>query len=74
MERRGETLDEGLARLTATVTSAEPDSTLEGLISEVVTRLGHDSAQDDIAVLAVRWEPLRHPGPQTETSAVASES
>lgn len=54
VERRGESLDVGLSRLLATVGSAaslEPADFLDA----VLDRLARDAADDDVAVLAVRF-------------------
>jgi serine phosphatase RsbU (regulator of sigma subunit) len=53
VERRGESLDDGLARLVGVATRPEP--TLEALVSTVLAQLTEDGSEDDIAVLAFRW-------------------
>ncbi len=57
VERRRESLDEGLQRLERAMAQAPED--LEGLCDEIIDRLlGAEGAPDDAAVLAVRREPL----------------
>ena len=53
IERRGENLDIGLARLAA----AADDGTLslENLITKVSSDLAYDASEDDIAMLGLRW-------------------
>ena len=53
VERRGESIDDGLARLVGVATRPEP--TLEALVSTVLAQLTEDGSEDDIAVLAFRW-------------------
>jgi serine phosphatase RsbU (regulator of sigma subunit) len=53
VERRGETLDAGLARLQR-VAMSEP-LTLEGLVAKLVRELPPDGHNDDTAILAIRW-------------------
>jgi anti-sigma regulatory factor (Ser/Thr protein kinase) len=57
VERRRESLDEGLQRLKGAMAQAPED--LDGLCDEIIHRLlGAEGAPDDAAVLAVRREPL----------------
>jgi serine phosphatase RsbU (regulator of sigma subunit) len=53
IERRGENLDIGLARLAA----AADDGTLslEDLLTKVSSDLAYDASEDDIAMLGLRW-------------------
>jgi serine phosphatase RsbU (regulator of sigma subunit) len=53
IERRGENLDIGLARLAA----AADDGTLslENLLTKVLSDLAYDASEDDIAMLGLRW-------------------
>ena len=53
IERRGENLDVGLARLAA----AADDGTLplENLITKVSSELAYDASDDDVAMLGLRW-------------------
>ena len=51
IERRGESIDAGLARLASAVTGDEPDAVLRRVMSELV---GSHRPGDDIAVLALR--------------------
>ncbi len=53
MERRGETLDAGLQRLQ--VAAARNCSSLEDLLSSIVTELTGDSPTDDIALIGLKW-------------------
>jgi serine phosphatase RsbU (regulator of sigma subunit) len=55
IERRGEIVDAGLERLLAAATLAEP--TLEEWLTRVLSRLATAENNDDIAVLALRWQP-----------------
>jgi anti-sigma regulatory factor (Ser/Thr protein kinase) len=58
VERRGESLDEGLERLRQVV--AEGPSDLEDLCTQILTELiGDRPAADDVALLAVRVRPSR---------------
>ena len=54
VERRGETLDIGLARLQAAA-SAETTA-LEDLIARLATQVASDAHHDDTAILAIRWD------------------
>ena len=53
VERRGETLDVGMQRLQDVVT--RDNSSLEDLLSSIVTELTGDSPTDDIALIGLRW-------------------
>lgn len=53
VERRGESIDVGLRRLAEAAT--RPVETLDDLISSLIDRLAESGAEDDIAVLALRW-------------------
>lgn len=53
VERRGESLDDGLDRLCATV--AQHDGDLDGLLSRLVEALTPDRSEDDAAILGLRW-------------------
>jgi serine phosphatase RsbU (regulator of sigma subunit) len=53
VERRGESLDLGLERAREAV--AGPDRPLDGLLSDIAGSLGADTADDDTAMLALRW-------------------
>jgi serine phosphatase RsbU (regulator of sigma subunit) len=53
VERRGENLDVGLARLRSTVLAA--DGSLEHVLTEVVDGLSEAGSDDDTAVLGMRW-------------------
>jgi serine phosphatase RsbU (regulator of sigma subunit) len=54
VERRGENIDEGLDRLARVVADAS-ETSVEQLVSHTVDTLRHDDADDDIAILAIRW-------------------
>ncbi len=53
IERRGENLDLGLARLAAAVDDGT--LSLENLLSKVLSDLAYDASEDDIAMLGLRW-------------------
>jgi serine phosphatase RsbU (regulator of sigma subunit) len=53
IERRGESLDAGLARLQAAAQAAS--TSLEDLLSAVVSDLTRDRHDDDTAILGVQW-------------------
>jgi serine phosphatase RsbU (regulator of sigma subunit) len=54
VERRGETLDTGLARLQAAATSET--LALDDLVAKLATQVASDSHTDDTAIVAIRWE------------------
>jgi Stage II sporulation protein E (SpoIIE) len=54
VERRGETLDAGLQRLQEAAT--RNCSSLEDLLSSIVTELTGDSPTDDIALIGLKWQ------------------
>lgn len=54
IERRGRTIDEGLARLCRAVTAQSPDDACAAVMAELV---GAQPASDDIALLMVRRSP-----------------
>jgi serine phosphatase RsbU (regulator of sigma subunit) len=54
VERRGETLDAGLKRLQEAAT-AQCGSSLDDLLSSLVSELTGDSPADDIALIGLRW-------------------
>ncbi len=61
VERRGEVLDAGLARLRSVAAEASPS--LEDLLTTLVTELSVEGGhEDDTAILAVRW--IERPGPE----------
>jgi hypothetical protein len=53
VERRGEIIDEGLQRLSRIVTPEHPET----ICTTIMANMGVGSAEDDIAVLAVRVRP-----------------
>ena len=54
-ERRGESVDDGLERLRGSATSTT--GSLDELLTRIVDAQIHDSADDDTAILGVRWQP-----------------
>jgi serine phosphatase RsbU (regulator of sigma subunit) len=54
VERRGETLDTGLDRLVRTAT-ARCGSSLDDLLTSLISELTGDSPTDDIALIGLRW-------------------
>ena len=55
VERRGESIDVGLARLAEAVSAASPDTGPERLLSTLVTAMADDRADDDVTLLAFTW-------------------
>jgi len=53
VERRGENIEDGMARLATA--AGGPAPSLDGLLSGLVAELAQDGVEDDIAVLAFRW-------------------
>jgi serine phosphatase RsbU (regulator of sigma subunit)/integral membrane sensor domain MASE1 len=63
IERRGEDLEEGIARLAERLQAWQPGTPLGGLCDELIASLGAEPQLDDMCVLAVsRPEPDRAPG------------
>jgi PAS domain S-box-containing protein len=65
VERRGESLDDGLARLAATLSDLR-ELPLPALCDELLARLsqhGREGSEDDIALLALRAHPQDRPRP-----------
>ena len=60
VERRHESLDRGLARLREAAASNHRD--LPDLLSHVLSELDQPAAQDDTAIIGVRWSPSRRSG------------
>jgi serine phosphatase RsbU (regulator of sigma subunit) len=54
VERRGEDIDAGLARL-ARVLTPTADRPVDEVVSHALSTLRHEDAADDIATLAIRW-------------------
>jgi serine phosphatase RsbU (regulator of sigma subunit) len=54
VERRGEPIDDGIARLCQAVTSGPPEDVC---VSAMQTMVGRQHAGDDIALLVLRWLP-----------------
>jgi phosphoserine phosphatase RsbU/P len=59
IERRGELIDDGLARLCRSVTAQPPEEVCAAVMQELV---GSGPAQDDIALLMLRRQPEAGPG------------
>ncbi len=57
IERRGEALDDGFARLLECATSTE--RTLDGLLDDVLAKLTPNGVDDDIAIVGLRWTSRR---------------
>lgn len=55
IERRGSSIDDGLARLCGAVTTGDPDKACASVMSAMV---GSETAQDDIALLVMSRGPL----------------
>ncbi|RNL78982.1 serine/threonine-protein phosphatase [Nocardioides marmorisolisilvae] len=58
VERRGEGIDTGLQRLADTMTPVS-GSPVEEMVDHALQKLRSPNASDDIAILAIRWEPER---------------
>lgn len=58
VERRGEDIDESLARLAAV--RVPPGAGVDELLDEVLVKLDARHAEDDVAVLAARIRPRNH--------------
>jgi serine phosphatase RsbU (regulator of sigma subunit) len=56
IERRDEGIDAGMQRLATTAESL--DGPVETLITDVLARLVTEDAEDDVAILALRWQPV----------------
>jgi serine phosphatase RsbU (regulator of sigma subunit) len=54
VERRGESLDQGLARLRRAATSNH--SALPGLLESLLTQMRGDLPEDDTAIVGLRWQ------------------
>ncbi|WP_375475415.1 PP2C family protein-serine/threonine phosphatase [uncultured Jatrophihabitans sp.] len=54
VERRDESIERGLDRLSAAA-AADPDQTLDELLSSVLSTMIGSAAEDDTAILALRW-------------------
>jgi len=53
VERRGESLDDGLDRLARA--AVDPPDSLDDYLTDLVGRLTGHASEDDLAVLALRW-------------------
>lgn len=58
VERRNEDIDTGLDRLAVTVSAASAQP-VDRLVAHALRTLRDEDASDDIAVLAIRWDPSR---------------
>ncbi|MCW2784398.1 MAG: Serine phosphatase RsbU, regulator of sigma subunit [Marmoricola sp.] len=58
IERRNEDIDTGMERL-ATTLAGRPTTPVVELVAHALGSLRSDDAPDDIAILALRWEPVR---------------
>ncbi|RZS91106.1 PAS domain S-box-containing protein [Motilibacter rhizosphaerae] len=64
VERRGQSLDDGLSRLQEVLAElAAQDLDLDGLCDQVLARLVPGRAEDDVALVAVRLHPQDRPRP-----------
>jgi serine phosphatase RsbU (regulator of sigma subunit)/PAS domain-containing protein len=63
VERRGEILDEGLARLARTLEDIGAQTTLAELCDRAVERMVPGQREDDVALVAVRLHPDHRPRP-----------
>lgn len=54
LERRGETLDHGLARLRGAATAS--DGSLGELLARLMSELRLSHSDDDVAIVGVRWK------------------
>ncbi|SEO43271.1 PP2C family protein-serine/threonine phosphatase [Trujillonella endophytica] len=67
IERRGEDIDTGLARLHDAVVSAD-GAPLDGIVDQVMRTLTADGATDDTVLLALRWTTSRADAPESWTT------
>jgi PAS domain S-box-containing protein len=58
VERRAESIDTGLERL-RTISRKSPGAPLDRLLDDVADALAQPDADDDIAAVALRWQPSR---------------
>ena len=63
IERRGESLDAGMARLLAATTADEPELVCRRVMQDLV---GHDEPDDDIVLMAIRRAGME-PGPTRQS-------
>jgi serine phosphatase RsbU (regulator of sigma subunit) len=61
IERRGEDIDRGFERLADAATGL--DTTLDGVLTRLLSTVAEDAAGDDIAILAFRWVDADLPDP-----------
>jgi serine phosphatase RsbU (regulator of sigma subunit) len=54
-ERRGESLDVGLARLRDFVVETDPERSVEDLLNDIVSELTPQGSSDDVVLLGLRW-------------------
>jgi serine phosphatase RsbU (regulator of sigma subunit) len=63
VERRGQSLDEGLARLRQLLGELSGKGTLEELCDEVLARMSPDRPEDDVALTAIQLHRQDRPRP-----------
>ena len=54
VERRGESIDAGLERLRQTSRGSDP--TIEDLLCRLLIELTNNASEDDVALLAFKWD------------------
>jgi serine phosphatase RsbU (regulator of sigma subunit) len=55
IERRGENLDQGLARLQAAAAGAGAQADLSDLVARILDQMQDGPSEDDTAILGLRW-------------------
>jgi len=73
-ERRGESLDDGLERLRATVAAIPPDRGLDDVVATTIHAQRTESAHDDTAILGFRWRPTQQVTGRARTTSLTSAS
>ena len=71
VERRGETLDDGLGRLLSTLEQHGHDD-LDGLCDAIVSKMLPDANEDDVAIVAVRPRSAAHATTRAEREGPSS--
>ena len=71
VERRGEMLDVGMKRLQAA--ASRDSSSLDDMLSSIVTELSEDTPTDDIALIGLKWLNLDPGGPSSVTVKTRAE-
>ena len=64
VERRGEDLGVGLGRLAQ---AAAPAGPVDELLTNVLAAMNDETSEDDVAILAFRWQPVGSPGQPLDT-------